>query len=433
MDNTGAVVNQISYDSFGNVTAQTNAGTNFRFGYTGREYDSETGLYYYRSRYLEPQTGLFISQDGIGFSGGNTNLYGYVGNSPTNYTDPSGNIPAPIVLGVGGFLFDSAVQIVVNRGFDNYDWKQAVQTGLSTAIGGPVAGKILGPGASLGSRIVVNAVVSGITDGGLQLTRNKLEGKCDVWEDVGQQTITGAAGGAGGELLGAGAKAASPHVKNLMNAASDALGGLSKGAKGMYKNFTEAVESAFKNSADNVATTSDEIFEGTIEQAGTGGGLRYVEQSPSDLMFNQELQMSCGAACGRQLLSQMGIDVTESTIRNLGEVKYDVDLGIQPGNLARGLSELSPDIEFQGGGLPYEVLEIYNNLETPWIAVVSPSTGNHYVIVDGIEGDFVKIRDPWGELGPGTGSGLEGKLKLSYFEQVWKDGQYRGVIPRGKI
>jgi uncharacterized protein RhaS with RHS repeats len=32
----------------------------------------------------------FISEDPVGFSGGDANLYGYVGNNPTNYTDPSG-------------------------------------------------------------------------------------------------------------------------------------------------------------------------------------------------------------------------------------------------------------------------------------------------------------------------------------------------------
>jgi hypothetical protein len=36
--------------------------------------------------------GVFIQQDKIGFGGGDTNLYRYVGNSPTNYTDPTGEL-----------------------------------------------------------------------------------------------------------------------------------------------------------------------------------------------------------------------------------------------------------------------------------------------------------------------------------------------------
>ena len=37
----------------------------------------------------ETQIGRFISEDPIGFDS-DTNLYRYVGNDPTNYTDPSG-------------------------------------------------------------------------------------------------------------------------------------------------------------------------------------------------------------------------------------------------------------------------------------------------------------------------------------------------------
>jgi YD repeat-containing protein len=51
IDSNGVVLNHISYDSFGNVTSQTNPSAYFRFGYTGREWDEETGLNYYRARY----------------------------------------------------------------------------------------------------------------------------------------------------------------------------------------------------------------------------------------------------------------------------------------------------------------------------------------------------------------------------------------------
>jgi RHS repeat-associated protein len=74
------------------VTAESKAGIDFRFGYTGRELDKETGDYYYRSRYYDSTVGRFISEDRIGFDGGDSNLYRYVFNSPTNYTDPTGEI-----------------------------------------------------------------------------------------------------------------------------------------------------------------------------------------------------------------------------------------------------------------------------------------------------------------------------------------------------
>ena len=55
-----------------------------------REFDVESGLYYYRARYYDAKIGRFISKDPIGFAGGDVNVYGYVGNSPTNWVDPWG-------------------------------------------------------------------------------------------------------------------------------------------------------------------------------------------------------------------------------------------------------------------------------------------------------------------------------------------------------
>jgi RHS repeat-associated protein len=203
----GNTVNEILYDAFGGVTAESNSNVDFRFLFTGQELDSETGNYFYNTRFYEPTNGVFIQQDKIGFAGGDTNLYRYVFNSPTNYTDPSGNFPVVPLVNFGvGFLVDSAIQVAVNRGFDNYDWKQATMTGLSSAVGGPLAGKIMGKTAPFWKKLATSAAVSGFVDGGLQLGRNVLEGKCDVWEGVGQQAIAGAVGGVLGEGVDAGLK-----------------------------------------------------------------------------------------------------------------------------------------------------------------------------------------------------------------------------------
>lgn len=90
LDDMGNTLNKISYDAFGNVTNETDPSINFSSTYTGRELDEETGQYYYRARYYDPMTGRFINEDLIGFAGGDTNLYAYVGNSPLMYTDPYG-------------------------------------------------------------------------------------------------------------------------------------------------------------------------------------------------------------------------------------------------------------------------------------------------------------------------------------------------------
>jgi RHS repeat-associated protein len=95
IDNVGNAVSHINYDSFGRVVSQTGS-VDFRYGYTGREQDAETGLDYYRARYYDARNGRFISEDPIGFAAGDANLTRYVGNSPVNGTDPSGLQPIPV-------------------------------------------------------------------------------------------------------------------------------------------------------------------------------------------------------------------------------------------------------------------------------------------------------------------------------------------------
>ncbi len=88
---TGALAQTYTYDSFGNTTNSSGSLTNF-FRYTGREFDTETNLYYNRARYLDPTTGRFLSEDPIRFKGG-VDFYEYGLNSPTNVNDPSGLCP----------------------------------------------------------------------------------------------------------------------------------------------------------------------------------------------------------------------------------------------------------------------------------------------------------------------------------------------------
>jgi RHS repeat-associated protein len=87
-DGSGQLAASYVYDSFGNLAASTGTITN-PFQYTARQFDTETGLYYYRARYYDPVSGRFLSQDPAGFASG-TNFYPYVSNDPLNSTDPLG-------------------------------------------------------------------------------------------------------------------------------------------------------------------------------------------------------------------------------------------------------------------------------------------------------------------------------------------------------
>jgi RHS repeat-associated protein len=107
----GGSAQTYTFDSFGTLTASSGSITN-PFRNTGREFDSETGLYYFRARYYDPAIGRFASEDPIGFWGG-IDFYAFVRNSSANYTDPTGTIIK--ICSRGGWQ-----NIFPNGGFANH-------------------------------------------------------------------------------------------------------------------------------------------------------------------------------------------------------------------------------------------------------------------------------------------------------------------------
>ena len=114
------------------------------FAFTGREYDQETGLHFYRARYFDSSLGRFIQEDP---HPGNPNdpisvinKYSYGRNSPTAYIDPDGQffIELLVAAAVGGtisFLFSAFRH--GNTGRDNWNafW-QGATIGAAAFIGG---------------------------------------------------------------------------------------------------------------------------------------------------------------------------------------------------------------------------------------------------------------------------------------------------------
>lgn len=93
-DSSGRIVERYTYDSFGNPqpAAQPSAVGN-PYLFTGREWDAETGLYFYRARYYDPVAGRFLQTDALWSAGQpmTLNRYAYTMNNPVNFKDPSGN------------------------------------------------------------------------------------------------------------------------------------------------------------------------------------------------------------------------------------------------------------------------------------------------------------------------------------------------------
>ncbi len=98
-DDSRNVVQSYDYSSYGLATASSDFRNSYQF--TAREYDWETGTYFYRARYYDPIDGAFISKDPIGFAGG-INIYAYSENNPTNFLDPSGMATYQINRELGG-------------------------------------------------------------------------------------------------------------------------------------------------------------------------------------------------------------------------------------------------------------------------------------------------------------------------------------------
>jgi RHS repeat-associated protein len=86
----GPIGQPIVYSAFGQIQSGLTGKEWNRFTFTGREWQPEVGLYYYRARYYDPTSGRFISEDPLGFEAGDDNLLRYVFNTPNGLIDSSG-------------------------------------------------------------------------------------------------------------------------------------------------------------------------------------------------------------------------------------------------------------------------------------------------------------------------------------------------------
>ncbi|MBI3352238.1 MAG: hypothetical protein HY036_06640, partial [Nitrospirae bacterium] len=152
---SGITTATYTYDPFGNTT-QTGISSN-PFQYSGREQDG-TGLYFYRARYYSPALQRFISEDPIGFAGGDLNLYESFLNNPINFKDYTGNGPVGQVVGavIGGFVgYD--VGIAVGAGVGATIGTFALPGGGT--LGGAVAGGVVGAAVGTVTGTVVGAAI----------------------------------------------------------------------------------------------------------------------------------------------------------------------------------------------------------------------------------------------------------------------------------
>ena len=119
MSEDGSVTDTYTYDAFGNLLKSTGRTQN-NYRYCGEQFDSTTGMYYLRARYMDTSTGRFISQDsyaGNVYDPVSLHKYLYANSNPVMYTDPSGYMSltgAVIASAVIGSLTSVFVTIGLN-------------------------------------------------------------------------------------------------------------------------------------------------------------------------------------------------------------------------------------------------------------------------------------------------------------------------------
>ncbi len=132
------------YDAWGNhevcssdgsaLTDLAHIGNRNPFRYRGYYYDAETGLYFLKTRYYDPQICRFITIDDIQYLDpehiNGLNLYAYCVNNPVMYTDPTGTEPIMAIIAALVFsIFMGTMSGIVGAAINNR------HIGIGAAIG----------------------------------------------------------------------------------------------------------------------------------------------------------------------------------------------------------------------------------------------------------------------------------------------------------
>lgn len=199
-DSQGELYEHLAYYPSGEtwVAEHPDPGQPVDYQYTGKEFDQETGYYYFGARYYDPRTSVWQSPDpalgdyldgspnsGV-YSPVNLASYTYANNNPERLSDPDGRW-VHILVGAG-------VGALIGAGIEGYrQYRSGEFNGLrllGAAGGGAVAGAV--GAATLG----VGAATLGASVGGVELAGASALTRTAVAVGVG--AASGAAGGAAG-------------------------------------------------------------------------------------------------------------------------------------------------------------------------------------------------------------------------------------------
>ena len=190
LDNNGNPVVKYNYDAWGkchttvvDATANTIAELN-PFRYRSYYYDTETGFYFLKTRYYDPEVGRFITIDDLSYldpeSINGLNLYAYCLNNPVKYSDPNGTfiisgtailIAALISAGIGAGI--AAGSTVYRDYMDDgrlFNGSITLWSYLGNILGGAIAGFGIGVCVALGAGFGASLLGFGVATTGLTLS-----------------------------------------------------------------------------------------------------------------------------------------------------------------------------------------------------------------------------------------------------------------------
>ncbi len=285
LDQAGEVKNEYDYDAFGNAITEKETVSN-PYRYAGYYQDSESGLYYLQSRYYNPRTARFLTEDTA--SGKYTdplslNKYTYCHNQPVTGYDPDGHF---LHIVAGAFI-----GAVVGGAVSAYSqYKSTGKVKLKKTVGAAVEGAVVGgvgaatAGASLGV-----TVAAGAAAGAAGNTANQLisTGKVNK-KQVAVSAIGGAAGSAGSKAASqaiskaagnAGKQAAAKAGSSILGKtiAASAKGGIVGASAGASADLAMQVAKDKKHDIRNV--NWKEVGGSALLGGGLGAGIGAVSQT----------------------------------------------------------------------------------------------------------------------------------------------------------
>lgn len=213
VNSSGNVVQSYQYSGFGklvsikngsgiDVTANAPVKTSSMF--TGREFDQESGLYYYRARYYDPGIGRFLQKDPhpgkLGDPLSVINRYAYANNSPTMYTDPNGRLAFLAIIAIAALIGGSLNAYNASKeGINGWGLVSAFVNGAGSAALGVTIGVATG---GLGGAMLGGAVGGGALNMTNQLSTNGWNFSKLNWTSIAISSAFGA--GAAGVGYGVG-------------------------------------------------------------------------------------------------------------------------------------------------------------------------------------------------------------------------------------